>query len=149
MNKVSEVPQQNDLLDEIAGRLFELLPEEGLSVILMNRDGRCFSNNDELLLEVLQDKHRLEQIAAAVDDGDDPAIVSIGDYDAAASQLTAGYVFLFLKASSSESVSTDMPVIEILLRQTVVIAEMIYSGYQKTAADVVSYSSCGYSACLN
>ena len=72
----------------------------------------------------------MREICAKIDDGAEPVITQIDDASITAAQLgtqqsNCGYVIIILKSYNPESILINFDLIEILLNQTCLIAELI------------------------
>jgi len=131
MDTHSAISSQGSVLSEqIARRVFELLPEQGPIMILMSRDGHYWPSDSERFSKLSLTDSFLKQLCAKVDDGDEPVITHVTDISIIASQLATehtdcGYVIIALPSYSPESTLANIDLIEVVLNQLGLIAKLI------------------------
>ena len=118
------------LSEQIARQVFDILPERGPIMIIMDRDGNFWPSNSEEFSKLDLSEYSLKEICDTIDDGSEPVITQISDCSIIASQLTTertncGYVIIALPQYSPESTLINADLIEILLGQICVIAKLI------------------------
>jgi len=118
------------LNEQIARQIFEILPEQGPVVIIMDRAGNCWPSNSEKFSSLNISESFLKELCARIDDGDEPIVTQADDFSIVAAQLATewtdcGYVIIALPQYSPESTLININLIEMLLRQISMIARLI------------------------
>lgn len=118
------------LIDQIAQQIFDILPERGYIMVIMDRQGNVWPSNPEEFNKLNISESFLREICAKVDDGAEPVITQVSDASITAAQLVTqrsncGYVIIVLPQYSPESTLINIDLIETLLNQTSLIAELI------------------------
>ena len=127
--KSSPAVSQSILNDQFARCVFELLPEDGPMLILIDRDGRCLPNDAERFAELNLTEAFLKDLCAKVDDGDEPIVTPVHDCTLVASQVATdnvpcGYAIIAMPHYSPESAMANIDLIEIVLNQFDLIAKL-------------------------
>lgn len=121
----------NCALDEqIAKQIFDILPERGPIMVIMDRDGHCWSSNSEEFSRLNISESFLRELCAKIDDGAEPVITQADDCGIVAAQLATeqtkcGYVIIVLPQYSPESTLINIDLIETMLNQAGLIAKLI------------------------
>ncbi|MHC4570638.1 MAG: hypothetical protein ACYS0C_00990 [Planctomycetota bacterium] len=118
------------LNEEIAQQIFDILPEEGPMMVIMDRDGNHWPSNTEKFSSLNISESFLRELCAKIDDGVEPVITQADDFSMIATQLATertncGYVIIALPQYSPESTLININLIETLLNQTGLIAKLI------------------------
>ena len=118
------------LNEQIAKQVFEILPENGPIMVILDRDGNCWPSDTERFSALNIDSAFLKEVCAKVDDGAEPVIAQLNGYGIVAAQLATektncGYVILALPQGSPESTLVNMDLIEMLVGQIGLIARLI------------------------
>ena len=118
------------LNEQIARQIFDILPEQGLIMVIIDRDGNCWPSNSENFSTLNISESFLKELCAKIDDGAEPVITQTDDLSIVATQLATeqtncGYVIIALPQYSPESTLINIDLIEILLNQTGLIAKLI------------------------
>jgi hypothetical protein len=118
------------LNEQIANQIFDILPERGSIMVIMDRDGHCWSSNSEEFSKLNISESFLRELCAKIDDGAEPIVTQVNDCSIIAAQLTTerthcGYVIIALPQYSPESTLINIDLIETLLNQTDLIAKLI------------------------
>ena len=118
------------LNEQIAKQLFEIQPENGPVVVILDRDGTCWPSDAERFAELDLDAALLKDICAKVDDGAEPVIAQVNDSNIVAAQLATertncGYVLFVSQQGGPESAMANMDLIEMLLGQIGLIGKLI------------------------
>ncbi len=140
------------LNEQVARQIFNILPEQGPIILIMDRQGNCWPSDSEQFSKLNINESLLAELCAKVDDGVEPAVTQISDVNIAAAQLATdqtdcGYVIIALPRCNAESALTSIDLIEVLLNQIALIAKLIeknnlicelhtkqYTMYAKTTA---------------
>jgi hypothetical protein len=123
------------LNEQIARQVFEILPEAGPLMLIIDRQGNTWPSNSHDLAELNIDESMLREICAQIDDGAEPVMTHINDCSIVATQLATeksncGYVILALPKYTPESTLTNIDLIEMLLSQLSLIARLIEKSNQ-------------------
>ena len=118
------------LNEQIARQMFDVMPEQGPVMVIMDRDGNYWPSNSEKFSELNISESFLEELCDKIDDGDEPVVTQMNDCSIVAAQLTTertncGYVIIALPQYSSESALVNIDLIEMLLNQIGLIARLI------------------------
>jgi len=118
------------LIDQIARQIFDILPERGPIMVIMDTEGNLWPSNPEEFGKLNISTASLRELCAKIDDGAEPVITQVSDASITAAQLATeqgncGYVIIVLPQYSTESTLINIDLIETLLNQTVLIAELI------------------------
>jgi hypothetical protein len=123
----------NCALDEqIAKQIFDILPERGPIVIIMDMESHRWVSDLEKFSKVNISDSFLRELCAKVDDGAEPVITQVNDCGIVAAQLATeqtkcGYVIIVLLQYSPESTLINIDLIETILNQAGLIAKLIES----------------------
>lgn len=118
------------LNEQIARQLFEVLPEQGPVILIMDRNGNIWpSDSDEFSKLNISESH-LKELRSKIDDGVEPVITYTNECSIIASQLATersncGYVIIALPLYSPESTLVNITLIETLLNQFNLIAKLL------------------------
>lgn len=118
------------LNEQTARQVFNVLPDEGPMMVIMDRDGHIWPSDSERFSELNPSEAVLKELCAKIDDGAEPAVGQVGDYSIVVSQLATdnsncGYVIIALPQSGPESTLANMDLVEIILNEVGLIARLI------------------------
>lgn len=118
------------LNEQVARQVFEVLPERGPIMLIMDRDGNSWPSNSEEFTKLNISESFLKELCAKIDDGAEPVVTQNCDCSIIAAQLAAersncGYVIIALPQYSPESTLANIELIEMLLNQLGLIAKLI------------------------
>ncbi len=118
------------LNEQIARQIFDVLPERGPVMVIMDADGNYWPSDSEKFSELNIAEPFLKELCAKIDDGAEPVVTQVNDCSVVAAQLTTertncGYVLIVLPQYSPESTLANIDLIEILLNQVSLIARLI------------------------
>lgn len=118
------------LNEQIAREIFEILPEQGPVMIIMDRDGNSWPSDSEQFAKLNINESFLKRLCATIDDGAEPVVTGVNDCSVIGTQLATdqsncGYVIIALPKYSPESTLVNIDLIEILLNLTGLIAKLI------------------------
>ena len=110
-------------------RIFDIIPDQGLDVAFLDRQGNIHTSEQSCLGEFFSDQDHINHLITRIKDGEDPVISQFGDESIIASELSAGnsscgYVFLSLPGANGNSTETHMNLIEFILSQLNLIADL-------------------------
>lgn len=134
------------LTEQIARQIFDLLPDEGPIMVIMDREGHVWPSDPERFsrLEVGQDF--LKALCEKIDDGAEPIVTHADDSSIVASQLATeenncGYVVLVLPRYSPESTLVNIDLIEIMLNQAALIARLMERNNRLSEQQIDQYKA--------
>ncbi len=118
------------LNEQIARQIFDILPEQGPIIVIMDRDGNCWPSDSEEFFKLNIGESLLRELCDKIDDGAEPIVTQANDFSIIATQLATertncGYVIIALPQYSPESTLANIDLIEILLNQIGLIARLI------------------------
>ncbi len=138
------------LNEQIARQIFEVLPEQGPIMVIMDRDGNIWPSNSEEFVKLNISESFLKELCAKIDDGAEPIITQANDCSVIATQLATeqnncGYVIIALPQYSPESTLINIDLIEMLLNQVGLIAKLIEKNNLLYEVQMKHYGVCGQS----
>lgn len=118
------------LSEQVARQIFEIIPETGPVVAILDKDGNCWPSDSEKFSKLHLSEHLLKEICRKVDDGEEPVVTqhkecSIVSAQLATKKTNCGYVIIALPCNSPESTLTSVDLIEIFLNQVNLVATLI------------------------
>jgi len=118
------------LNEQIAGEIFDILPEDGPIVIIVGRDGKYQVSDSDKFSGLNISESFLKRLCTTIDDGAEPVVTELNDFGIVASQLATdetncGYVIIALPQYNSESTLINIGLIEMLLNQIGLIARLV------------------------
>lgn len=118
------------LNEQIARQLFEVLPEQGPIILIMDRNSNIWPSDSEEFAKLNINESYLKELRAKIDDGVEPVITQTNDCSIIAAQLATersncGYVIIALPQYSPESTLINIPLIETLINQFNLIAKLL------------------------
>lgn len=118
------------LNEQIAREIFEVLPEQGPVMVIIDRDGNSWPSDSEQFAKLNISESFLKRLCAKIDDGAEPVVTGVNDCSVIGTQLATersncGYVIIALPKYSPESTLVNIDLIEMLLNQTGLIAKLI------------------------
>jgi hypothetical protein len=133
------------LNEQIAHQVFDILPERGPVLVIMDRDGTYWPSNPEEFAKLNLSNTLLKDLRAKVDDGAEPVITQVGDVSVTIAQLSTdltncGYVVVALARHSPESTLTNIDLVEAMLSQITLIARLIEKTSMLTKSHVSHYA---------
>ncbi len=136
------------LNEQIARQIFDILPEQGPVMLIMDKDGNCWPSNSEEFAKLNIDESFLKDVCGNIDDGAEPVVTQSNDCSIIAAQLTTertdcGYVIILLPHYSPESTLVNIDLIEIALNQICLIAKLIEKNNLLYELQMKHYSSYG------
>jgi len=122
--------QSRVLNEQIARQLFDILPERGPIMVIMDRDGNYWPSDSEKFSSLNISEPFLRELCVKVDDGIEPVVTQANDCSIIATQLTTeqtncGYVIIVMPQAGPESTMANIDLLEILLNQIGLIAKLI------------------------
>jgi hypothetical protein len=134
--------------EQIARQIFEVLPEEGPIIAIIDKNGNIWPSNSEEFDKLDLSESFLKELCAKIDDGAEPVITGSNDCSIIAVQLATqrnncGYVVIALPQYSPESTLININLIEILLNQFSLIARLIEKNNHLYEVQMRQYRLCG------
>lgn len=138
------------LNEQIARQVFEILPEHGPIMLILDREGNSWPSNTDEFTKLNISETFLKELCANIDDGAEPVITQVNDSSIIATQLATehtkcGYVIIALPQYSPESTLINIDLIEFLLNQLGLIARLIEKGNRLYEIQMKHYRLCGHS----
>ncbi len=138
------------LSEQIAEQIFDVLPERGPLIVIMDTNGNCRPSDPEEFARLNISESFLKEICVTIDDGAEPVITSSNDCIIVAGQLATedsnyGYVFVVLPQYNPESTLLNIDLIETLLNQIGLIARLIEKNNFHYEVQMKHYHICGRS----
>lgn len=117
------------LSEQTARQIFDSLPEEGVIVAVMDRDGTRWTSDSEAFARLGIDDASLAQYRARVDDGVEPVVGRLGDASVAMAQLTTehtdcGYVMVIVPGSPGKPAASDVNLLEAYIGHIALVAKL-------------------------
>ena len=136
------------LNEQVARQIFEIIPENGPVILIIDRNGSSWPSDSEEFLKLNISEAYLKELCMKIDDGDEPVITQTNNCSIIAAQLATdknncGYVIMALPEYNEESTSKNIHLIEMLLNQFNLIAKLIEKNNQLYEFQIRNYS--GYS----
>jgi hypothetical protein len=148
MNLHESLSSQSFMLNEqIARQVFEVWPEQGPILLIMDRDGHSWPSDSEEFAKLNMSEPFLKELCAKIDDGAEPVETRINDCSIVAAQLATernncGYVIMALPQYSPESTLINIDLIEMLLSQLSLIAKLIEKNNLLYETQMKHYRAC-------
>jgi hypothetical protein len=132
------------LNEQIARQLFEVLPEQGPVILIMDRNGNTWPSDSEEFNRLNISESHLKELRDKIDDGVEPVITQTNDCSIIATQLATdrsncGYVIVALPQYSPESTLINITLIETLLNQFNLIAKLLEKNNRFYEAQMQNY----------
>ncbi len=138
------------LTEQIARQIFEVIPERGPIVVVIDKDGNHWSSDPEEFAKLNLSESFLKALCAKIDDGAEPVLAGTDECSVIAAQLVTercncGYVIIALSQYSPESALVNIELIEMLLNQIGLIAELVEKNNLLYEIQMKHYRVCGQS----
>ena len=138
------------LTDQITRQIFEVLPERGPLLVIMDTNDNSQSSDPEEFAKLNISESFLKEICVTIDDGAEPVITSSNDCSIIAGQLATeesnyGYVFVVLPQYNPESALLNIDLTEMLLNQIGLIARLIEKNNLHYEVQMKHYRICDQS----
>ena len=136
------------LNEQIARQVFEVLPDRGPLVLIMDKRGNSWPSDSEEFTKLNISESFLKELCAKIDDGAEPVVTqaencSIIAAELATEQNDCGYVIVALPNYSPESTLVNIDLIETLLSQFSLIARLIEKNNRLYESQVKHYRASG------
>jgi len=151
MNLHESVSSPGFILNEqIARQVFEVLPDQGPILLIMDKDGHSWPSDSDEYTKLNISEQFLKELCAKIDDGAEPVVTQIDDCSIVAAQLATersncGYVIFALPQYGPESTLINMDLIEMLLSQLSLIAKLIEKNNLLYEVQMKHYRMCSRS----
>lgn len=118
------------LNEQIAHQIFDNLPEKGPAMAIIDRQGGCWLSNPEKFSQLSISESFLKELCDKIDDGTEPVVTQANDCSIIAAQLATertncGYILIALPQNTPEATLANIDLIEMLLNQVGIIANLI------------------------
>ena len=138
------------LNEQVARQVFEVLPDQGPILLIMDRSGNCWPSDSERYAKLDISELFLKELCSKIDDGAEPVVTQINDCGIVAAQLATersncGYVIIALPQYSPESTLINIDLIEMLLSQLGLIVKLIEKNNLLFEVQMKHYRVCGQS----
>jgi len=138
------------LTEQVARQIFEVLPEGGPTIVIIDRGGNSWPSDPEEFAKLNISESFLKELCAKIDDGAEPVVTGADNCSVIAAQLATersncGYVIIALPQYSPESILINIDLIEILLNQIGLIAQLIEKNNLLYEVQMKHYRVCGQS----
>jgi hypothetical protein len=136
------------LNEQVARQVFEVLPERGPLVLIMDKRGNSWPSDSEEFAKLNLSESFFKELCAKIDDGAEPVVTQAEDCSIIAAELVTernncGYVIIALPNYSPESTLVNIDLIETLLSQFSLIARLIEKNNRLYESQVKHYRTCG------
>ena len=134
MNMYNSLFSRNCMLNEqVARQIFDILPEQGPIVIIMDRDGHFWPSDSGRFAKLDITEAFLKELCGKIDDGIEPLMTQSEDHSIVATQLATdmtncGYVVMVLPQYSPESTLVNIDLIEIVAGVLVEVQFLLDAG---------------------
>ena len=113
---------ENDVQERLVKVLGSCLPEDGMDLILIDRQQCCWTNGPVAYDPLLKDSSVVEDLIVRIDDGDEPALTRLGAVFLVGVPLLTpccdyGYAVLVISCVDDASLPQNWPFIECVLNQ--------------------------------
>ncbi|MFA5239196.1 MAG: hypothetical protein WC476_05740 [Phycisphaerae bacterium] len=137
---------QNVLNEQITKEIFDILPESGPIMVVMDRYGRRQVSDPEKFSRLNIRDSFWRELCAKIDDGAEPVTTQTDGCSVAAAELVTeqtkfGYVIIILPQHKSESTLTNIDLIETILNQACLIAGLIENNHHLCELQMKFFSS--------
>ncbi len=133
------------LNEQIARQIFEIIPENGPVILIIDRNGGSWPSDSDEFLKLNISESFLKELCMKIDDGVEPVITQTNNCSIIAAQLATdnnncGYIIMALPEYNEESTSKNIHLIEMLLNQFNLIAKLIEKNNQLYEFQIRNYS---------
>ena len=118
------------LNEQIARQIFDILPESDCLMVIIDKEGNCWPSDSKKFHDINIDEQLLKSFCGRIDDGSEPIVTQVGNYgvvvaELATQRLNCGYIMIGLGRYDAELILKNINLIEVVLRQINLIAELI------------------------
>jgi hypothetical protein len=131
MNIYNSLFSPNAMLNEqLARQVFEIMPEDGPLVVIMDAQGNCWPSSSEKFESLNLNPTWLKKFCSKIDDGIEPVISHIEKYGIAGTQLLTdrnkyGYVLMAIEEPGPEAMLAKIELVEMVLSQFSLAVKLI------------------------
>ena len=117
------------LSEQVAWQIFDDLPDEGLMLAIMDREGNCWVNNPEEFSRLNISATLLQEVWSKVDDGVEPVTIQVCGARLTTAQLATeatdcGYLVI-VQLRHNGDLANNVELVEAMLHQVNLIASLI------------------------
>jgi len=117
------------LSEQTARQIFDSLPEDGVIVVFIERDGTRWTSDSEAFARLGLDDASLAEFRARVDDGVEPVVTRLGDASITMAQLSTehtdgGYVMVVVPDGPDKLAASDVSLLEACIGQISLVARL-------------------------
>ena len=121
---------EKDVQERLIKVLGSCLPEDGMELILVDRDRCCWTSDSDACDGLLEGSPVLEDMISRIDDGDEPALTCVGDAFLVGVHLWTpcsdyGYALLLLSHVNHDTLMQNWSLVESTLNQIQCIAGLL------------------------
>lgn len=136
------------LSEQTAQHVFDALPEEGVIVAIIGRDGTRWTSDPDAFARLGLDDASIAEFRARVDDGVEPVVMRLGDACIMMAQLRTehtdcGYALVVLPRGTGKLVAPDISLLEACLGQIALVARLTEENGQLISLRLGYYASLG------
>ncbi len=118
------------LVEQIARQVFEVLPEAGPTLVIIDKQGHLWPSDSEGFAKLGISESFLKQLRARVDDGGEPVVTQLDQGSVIASQLATdktdcGYIVMVLPQYGPEATLANIALVEVILNQMSLVARLV------------------------
>jgi hypothetical protein len=140
------------LSEQTARQIFDALPEEGVIVAIIGRDGTRWMSDPDAFARLGLDDASIGELRARVDDGVEPVVIRLSDASVMMAQLCTehtdcGYALVVLPRGTGKPVAPDISLLEVCLGQIALVARLTEENRQLTSLRMGYYASLGSQEC--
>ncbi len=138
------------LNEQIARQVFDIMPENGPLMMIMDTEGNSWPSNSHDLAKLNISESFFKRLCAKIDDGAEPVVAQTDDCTVVGAQLATdrsncGYVIIALPQYTPESTLASIDLIEMLLNQFGLIAKLIEKNNLLYEVQMKHYHVCAQS----
>jgi hypothetical protein len=117
------------LSEQIGQQIFDALPEDGILVAIIGRDGTRWTSDPDAFARLGLDDATIAEFRARVDDGVEPVVMRVNDASIMMAQLhtehtDCGYALVVLSRGTGKPVVPDISLLETCLGQMNLVARL-------------------------
>jgi hypothetical protein len=136
------------LNEQTARQIFDILPEEGVIVAILDRDGTRWTSDSDAFDRVGLDEASLADLRARVDDGVELVVARLGDASVSMAQLSTehtncGYAMVVLPRGTAKAAISDVNLLEAYMAQIALVARLTEKNRQLMKARTGYYGGPG------
>jgi hypothetical protein len=117
------------LSEQIGRQIFDALPEDGITMVIIGRDGTRWMSDSDAFARLGLDDTMIAELRARVDDGVEPVVMRVNDASIMMAQLRTehtdcGYALVVLSRGAGKPVAPDISLLETCLGQMTLVARL-------------------------